>query len=310
MPIQIGFFGAGNAARRHAQSLKALDAQIVAVCDIAAPRAQAFAADFGGNVYSSPGRMLNGETLDALYICTPPNVRGPVEIAALKAGVSLLIEPPVALNSKTAQSVLSALNRSGILCSVGCFWRYGEAFERLKKEIAPKNAPKPLVLSGNWLEGPPATAWRCDAKNSGGLWCDGAYQMLDLARLFGGEVDKVSAFGASETKSAILEFASGAHGSFAAARVLEIGFQREFSLATSSAIYHLSEGNLETKRGNENSIFRGDDDAIAAQNAAFLRAVESGKRTEIRATYSDAMKTLRLALALNRAELASKSVKL
>ncbi|HEX9998810.1 MAG TPA: Gfo/Idh/MocA family oxidoreductase, partial [Abditibacterium sp.] len=147
MPIQVGFFGAGSAARRHAKILQALDAEIVAVCDIAASRAEQFAADFGGNVYSSPGRMFSAENLDALWVCTPPNVRGPVEIAALKAGISLFIEPPVALNLRTAQSVLSALIRSGILCSVGSFWRYGEAFERLKKGIAPKNAPKPLVLA-------------------------------------------------------------------------------------------------------------------------------------------------------------------
>jgi predicted dehydrogenase len=310
VPIQVGFFGAGSAARRHAKILQALDAEIVAVCDIAASRAEQFAADFGGNVYSSPGRMFSAENLDALWVCTPPNVRGPVEIAALKAGISLFIEPPVALNLRTAQSVLSALNRSGILCSVGSFWRYGEAFERLKKEIAPKNAPKPLVLAGEWLEGPPATAWRCDAKNSGGLWCDGAYQMLDLARIFGGEVGKVSAFGVGETKSAILEFSNGANGSFVAARALENGFHRAFSLSTPSAIYNLSEGILETRRGVETSTLRGNDDALLAQNAAFLRAVENGKRTEIRATYSDAMKTLRLALALGRAELGSKSVKL
>ena len=134
--------------------------------------------------------------------------------------------------------------------------------------------------------------------------------MLDLARIFGGEVGKVSAFGVGETKSAILEFSNGANGSFVAARALENGFHRAFSLSTPSAIYNLSEGILETRRGVETSTLRGNDDALLAQNAAFLRAVENGKRTEIRATYSDAMKTLRLALALGRAELGSKSVKL
>jgi predicted dehydrogenase len=310
VPVQIGFFGAGQAARRHAETLSRLDAEIVAVCDIAAPRAETFAADFGATVYSSPNRMLNGENLDALYICTPPNVRGPVEIAAAKAGVALFIETPVALNLATAQSVLNAINRFGVPCSVGSYWRYFESTERLRKQIAPKNAPKPQIISGNWLETAPATAWRENDKLSGGIWLDGAYQLLDLARIFGGEVAKVSALSAPESKTAIVQFQSGARGAFNAGRFLESGSEREFSLATPEAIHLLREGTLETRRGDETSLFRGADDAILAQNVAFLRAIETGKRTEVRATYADAIKTLRLGLALNRAGLGSKIVSL
>ncbi len=79
---------------------------------------------FGATPYSSLPRMLGRENLDALYICTPPHAHGAYEIAAIKAGCALFIEPPVANNLRTAQSVLSALGKSGGLCSVGHFWRY------------------------------------------------------------------------------------------------------------------------------------------------------------------------------------------
>ncbi|MBW3635565.1 MAG: Gfo/Idh/MocA family oxidoreductase [Armatimonadetes bacterium] len=324
MPIRIGFIGAGSAARRHCEALARLEnAQIVAFCDIAARRAQEMAEFYDAAPYSSLPRMLARENLDALYVCTPPHAHGAYEIAAIKAGCALFIEPPIANNLRTAQSVLKALGKSGGLCSVGHFWRYAEATTRLRKEIGGRNAPQPLLLSGKWLAPPPATAWRRDLKSSGGIWLDDAYQLLDLTRLFGGEAKKVSAFAASleiknefpeattpDVCAAILELQSGALASFGAATMTESESQSKFSLSTREAQFFLRGNRLKITRGEEETHFKGADDAILAQNAAFLRAVESGKRTEIRTTYADAVKTLRLALALNRASLGSKTVTL
>ncbi len=310
MPVRIGFLGAGQSARLHARALQNLDAEIAAVCDIAAPRAAEFAQCFGAEIYSSPNRMLTGAALDALYICTPPNVRGPVEIAAAKLGIALFIETPVSLNIATAQSVAKALAKNGVLCSAGGAWRYAESFGRLKKILAPKNAPSPLLLSGKWLEPEPNGAWRLDPKQSGGLWLDGGYALLDLARVFGGEVKKVGAFSSAQAKSAILGFQSGALGQFSVSQSLESGSEREFCVATSQAIHYLLDGILESRRGPETATFHGEDDLIFEQNAAFVRALNSGKRAEIRVSYGDAMKTLRLGLALNRAGLGSRTLSL
>ncbi len=308
MPVQIGFLGAGASARAHAAALQRLGAEIVAVCDLAAPRAAQFSEDFGAQIYASPTRMLAGAALDALYICTPPSVRGPVEIAAAKLGVALFIETPVALNLATAQSVASALSKNGILCSVGGAWRYAQSTTRLRKILAPKGAAPPLLLSGKWLETAPPGAWRLDAKQSGGWWLDGGYALLDLARIFGGEVKRVGAFSAPDSKGAILQFASGALGNLSGSSALKSGNEREFCVATAAALHRLREAELETRSGLETLIFRGDDDPIFEQNAAFLRALNSGKKAEIRTSYADAMKTLRLGLALNRAGLGSKIV--
>lgn len=308
MPVQIGFLGAGASARLHAVALQNLDAAIVAVCDLAAPRAAQFAADFGAAIYSTPNRMLSGATLDALYICAPPSVRGAVEIAAARLGIALFIETPVALNLRTAQSVASAITKNGILCGVASAWRYARSTERLKKVLAPKNAASPLLLGGKHLQTSPQGAWRLDSKQSGGLWLDGGYELLDLARLFGGEVKKVSAFAAASSKSAVLHFESGALGNLSVSNALESGREREFCVATEAAIHYLLDSMLETRRALETAIFQGDDDPIWEQSAAFVRALHSGKKAEIRTSYADAMKTLRLGLALNRAGLGSKTV--
>ncbi|PQV64614.1 putative dehydrogenase [Abditibacterium utsteinense] len=309
MPIQIGFLGAGAMARSHALALQTLDAQIVAVCDLSAPKAAEFSEDFGAEIYSSANRMLNGAALDALYICTPPSVRGPVEIAAAKLGIALFIETPVALNLRTAQSVASAITKNGVLCSVGGAWRYAESTTRLRKIFAPKNAPAPQILSARWLEPPLQSAWRLDAKQSGGLWLDGGYAALDLMRVFGGEIKKVSAFSVSDSlKTAILQFGNGALGHLSVGSTFENAHQREFSIASSDALHFLWNEKLETRRGEESFIFCGRDDALLAQNAAWIRSLNTGKKAEIRNTYADAMKTLRLGLALNRKSFADFAV--
>ncbi len=296
-------------ARSHALALQKLDAEIVAVCDISAPKSARFSEDFGAEIYSSANRMLNGASLDALYICTPPSVRGATEIAAAKRGIALFIETPVALNLATAQSVASAVTKNGVLCSVGGAWRYAESTARLKKILAPKSAPQAQILGARWLETQIETAWRLDPKQSGGLWLDSAYAALDLMRVFGGEIKKCGAFSvSSELKTAMLQFESGALGHLSAFCNLETELENEFSVTTNEASHFLWNAKLETRCGEESFIFCGNDDALLAQNAAWIRALTSGKKAEIRASYSDAMKTLRLGLALNRAGLGNKIV--
>ncbi len=193
----------------------------------------------------------------------------------------------------------------------------------MKKEIGGRNAQPPLLLSGKWLAPAPAMAWRRELKTSGGIWLDEGYQLLDLTRVFGGEAKRVSAFAASleiknvfpeattpDVCAAILQLQNGALASFGAATITESETQSELSLSTPQAQFSLRGNCLKITRGAEETHFNGADDAILAQNAAFLRAVESGKRTEIRTTYADAIKTLRLALAVNRAGLGSKTVDL
>ena len=83
MAVRIGFIGTGGIAQSHLQTLGGnSDAQLVAYCDLDLERAQKAAEEYGGNAYRDFEKMLDGEELDALVICTPPFAHGDIELAA------------------------------------------------------------------------------------------------------------------------------------------------------------------------------------------------------------------------------------
>ena len=72
--LRGGLIGCGFFARNHMHGWNELpDAQIVAVCDADAARAQAFAQDFGvPQTYTDAAQMLQTENLDFVDIVTQP----------------------------------------------------------------------------------------------------------------------------------------------------------------------------------------------------------------------------------------------
>ncbi len=93
MITRIGVVGAGFIAGRHVESLTALDGVAVAgIADPQADRAQRLAERAGARAYGSWEDLLDGEDLDALYVCVPPSQHGAVEDAAIDAGLPMLVE--------------------------------------------------------------------------------------------------------------------------------------------------------------------------------------------------------------------------
>jgi predicted dehydrogenase len=74
------------------------DAEIVAVTDIDADRASAFAGTWGGRVDASLEAMLDAGGIDIVHLCSPPGLHIVQGETALAAGVSVLSEKPPALS--------------------------------------------------------------------------------------------------------------------------------------------------------------------------------------------------------------------
>jgi myo-inositol 2-dehydrogenase/D-chiro-inositol 1-dehydrogenase len=177
MPIRIGFVGIGWIAGTHMDALSQLeDAQPVAFCDLDSGRAERAAARFGGRAYTDWRAMLDAESLDALYICLPPHGHDGVEIEAAQRGIHLFIEKPVARDLDYARRVEEAIQKAGIICSVGYHFRYYGATERAKERLqglpvlmvkgawdggmptAPRGGAPMRTQAGNWWSRPPISS--------------------------------------------------------------------------------------------------------------------------------------------------------
>lgn len=100
--FRLAIIGAGGIAGAHAGAVKASGDRltITAVVDLNAESAQKLAGDFGARSYASAAELFKANKaerfIDGVVICTPPSARIPIVELALKHGVPVLSEKPLA----------------------------------------------------------------------------------------------------------------------------------------------------------------------------------------------------------------------
>ena len=131
--LRIGIIGCGGIAKRHVGAyLNMPDAEIVAGCDLVEGRAEAFMKSFGiegaKTHYKNHEEMLADKSLglDAVSVCTYNRQHVPCSVAALDAGVSVLLEKPLCVDMDEAWELYEAKCRSGKVLSIGFQPRFDE----------------------------------------------------------------------------------------------------------------------------------------------------------------------------------------
>ena len=135
--LRVGFAGTGYIAEWHAKALASVaGADLVAVCDRAAPRAEAFARRFGvGSFHSSLEAMLSSESLDVVHVLLPPDVHFEAARTALTAGVNLLLEKPMAVRADDCDALVRAAASRGVTVGVSHNFLFAEPYERLRADV-------------------------------------------------------------------------------------------------------------------------------------------------------------------------------
>jgi myo-inositol 2-dehydrogenase / D-chiro-inositol 1-dehydrogenase len=302
--VRIGVVGAGFIGGRHVESLTAQDdVAVVGIADPQADRAARLAARAGGTPYDSWQRLLDGEQLDALYVCVPPHGHGAVEDAAVDRGIPLFVEKPLAADLATAERLGARIEDAGLLTSVGYHWRYLDTVELARELLA--DTPPRLVLAA-WLDKAPRADWWARQESSGGQTVEQATHLFDVARLLVGEVAGGSAVGSRspdgpgdilDVCTAALRFHSGAVGSFANSCLLPRGLRIGVELVAPGLGLWLTEHELVvTDSTGERTVPR-QVDPIAAEDRAFVAAVR-GEGDDVRVPYREALRTHRLVTAV------------
>lgn len=77
MSLRIGFIGVGGIAQHHMNQLKEIpEAEIVVVYDVNREAAEKKAEALGAKVADSAEQVLDKQSIDAVFICTPQFARG------------------------------------------------------------------------------------------------------------------------------------------------------------------------------------------------------------------------------------------
>ena len=194
MAIRIGFVGAGGiATRKHMPALQGIEGvEMVAMCDTAEARAREAAGEFGGEVFTDYRRMFDQVEMDAVYVCVPPFAHEDAEIIAAEKEIHLFVEKPVALTMEKALEVMEAVEKAGIVTSVGYGPRNTAAAHQAKAFLEGKTVVMAMVTRLGGVPGDESHWWRVMSR-SGGPLVEQTTHNLDLLRYLIGDVKEVYA---------------------------------------------------------------------------------------------------------------------
>lgn len=125
-PLRVAVIGVGHLGRIHARILSRLEGvRLAALVDPVEANRLSAATEFGAPAF--PGhRRLAGE-IDAAVIATPTSHHREVALDLLKNGVHLLVEKPLAANSREADELVATAREHGALLQVGHVERFNPA---------------------------------------------------------------------------------------------------------------------------------------------------------------------------------------
>lgn len=138
--LRIGIIGTGGIADAHIDGYLAFagECEITALADVmpgkAAQKAEAFGLRDAAR-FDDPLEMIASGLVDLVSIATPPSTHASLAIAALDAGVHVLVEKPMAPSLEECDAMLAAEERSGKVLSVVAQNRFRDDLAALKEVV-------------------------------------------------------------------------------------------------------------------------------------------------------------------------------
>ena len=194
--MKIAFAGAGYIINIHAQAAQAQkDVELFAVVEKYSDKAVALAQKYGiKKQYETVERMLKAGGVDALVIGTPNFLHAPQAIAALNAGVHVMVEKPMAMNRREAEKMMEASAKTGAKLMVAHCWRFDQDVLWLKKQsrkLGKIIRTKGYGVHSHWGPG----GWFTQKQLAGGgALADMGIHAVDTVRFLLGDPQPVSVY--------------------------------------------------------------------------------------------------------------------
>jgi predicted dehydrogenase len=183
--LRVGLIGLGIHGARYAHHLQTdvPGARLAAVCRDDRDAGEAFASEHGIPYYRDFRSLLAGGQVDAVCAAVPPDLHGEIAEAALRLGVPLLLEKPLAVDVATARRMVQAAAGSSAPLMVAHTLRYNPVVLRIR-EMAADLGRIHLVALNQRFE-PAARPW-LDRPGPGGIILNTGIHEFDLVRFLTG----------------------------------------------------------------------------------------------------------------------------
>ncbi len=147
--VNVAIIGCGGMGGTHARRLARIDnANIKYLVDVREESALRLQQEIGaGSVTTNFEEAINDKDVDLVVICTHHHLHTPMSLSAITAGKHVFCEKPLALTIEECESVVSAVEKSGIKFMMGFQARFSPFVLKIKEVI-----PKPWVTIAQLID--------------------------------------------------------------------------------------------------------------------------------------------------------------
>ncbi len=202
LPLKIGLIGCGGIVQRiHSPAYMSMPelATVHALSDPSEPSRQAVAERHGvppGRQHADLREMLSAGGLDAVVVATPHSMHCAQAVEALKAGVAVVSEKPMAVSVEEADAMIEAAERGKAPYAVCHNLLFSPAMREAFLQVS-NFGGRGLGRSQSIFLKPPVLSendWRATRKAGGGCLIDSAYhEIYAVEALMGSPVRYVEA---------------------------------------------------------------------------------------------------------------------
>jgi len=202
--VRVGIIGLGNIGRHHAGYLlegKVNRARLTAVGSSSPDKLASF-AEKGVRVFGDAKELIGSGLVDAVIVATPHFQHTSVGIAALEAGLHLLVEKPIAAHKADAERLIAAHQRNRNLTFAAMFqMRVEPRYQRIRALITGGELGRVIRMNWvntDWFRGAAyyaSSAWRATWQGEGGgVLLNQALHNLDMLQWLLGMPARVRGF--------------------------------------------------------------------------------------------------------------------
>ncbi len=191
--------GAGLQARRRGPVLRQTPkTELVVVSAAHLELAERLATSLGCEAAEGWEPVVERDDLDAVIVATPPHLHAPISIAALKRGLHVLCEKPLARTLEEGRAMVAVAQETGRVLKCGFSHRHHPGIQQARQWFEAGRIGEPMFIRARYgIGGRPGyeQEWRANPEVvSGGQLMEQGIHAVDLARWFLGDFSHVTAF--------------------------------------------------------------------------------------------------------------------
>ncbi|MFC1724216.1 Gfo/Idh/MocA family protein [candidate division KSB1 bacterium] len=196
--LKFAVIGCGGIGQEHIKILQKLkNTEISAGAETNPEKQKEIRDKYNIKVYTDYKELLENEELDACIIASPHYTHAEIGLECIKRGIHILVEKPVDIDYKRAESFVREAKINGVKLAVVSQYRFTDGFKELKRIVETGILGKVFLVDVilKWFRGEEYYAdskWRGKlSSEGGGTLITQALHFLDQILWIFGDVDSV-----------------------------------------------------------------------------------------------------------------------